>query len=244
MESGNVITPAARLCREHFRWGLDSRPRPRRPADNQLSKRSEAEKPRAHLHYHFTTMLPSRIPIGPGLAARGKSPAACSVYHLGLRPKPPAAASGEPVAKAPLHSTGDASRTGPALGVENIRGSHIGNMLPPRALYRPDAALIRPLSVRRGVSPRATRPSINWIGVSSPLVAGGPRVCWVTGRTFPRERLRWRHPDPKRAGSAQAFPRERPAALAPIFLLFVRFLLDSFFEADRRSSDTPPGIAL
>ena len=45
--------------------------------------------------------------------------------------------------KPPLHSTGDASRTGPALGVENIRGSHIGNMLPPRALYRPDAALIR-----------------------------------------------------------------------------------------------------
>ena len=78
----------------------------------------------------------------------------CALLPLGAAPQTPGGRE-EPVVKPPLHSTGDASRTGPALGVENIRGSHIGNMLPPRALYWPDAALIRPLSVRRGVSPRA-----------------------------------------------------------------------------------------
>ena len=36
----------------------------------------------------------------------------------------------------------------------------------------------------------------------------------------------------------------RGRAGADIFLLFVRFLLDSFFEADRRSLGTLPGIVL
>ena len=41
------------------------------------------------------------------LAARGKSPAACSVYHLGLRPKPPAALlAGTPSPRAALALTG------------------------------------------------------------------------------------------------------------------------------------------